>query len=330
VNGSEPYLDTAEPRPAETAAFARLYMRHRIATAPVLTAGQRDRLGAGGWLGPEMFHALTAGPPPDPARLDALIDRNPGLSSRIQTLTTRSTAAAGPGWPAAPSLREGSATLALPWLASVLASLNAEVRRMPGRSALWLSSPTEAAAAVERIEEALRRLAAAWPEAAAETRILTSGIVYLSGGGFRSATPRRFPGAMLIGVGCVTSVEAACEMLLHETGHAVLYLKSAADRYVENGAEPVHHPLRTELRPVYGALHAAFAMYRVAHGLRALGECGHSSPEQEARRAENRSNLDATLRTLRQHARWTPRGRRLSASLHAEPVIRPERAPTAV
>jgi hypothetical protein len=81
---------------------------------------------------------------------------------------------------------------------------------------------------------------------------------------------------------------------------------------------------------VYGALHAAFAMYRVAHGLRALGECGHSSPEQEARRAENRSNLDATLRTLRQHARWTPRGRRLSASLHAEPVIRPERAPTAV
>ena len=297
-------LRTAAPLPSETGALAWRYMQHRIAASPMLTAARRGRLG--GWLGPELYNAV-GGRGLEEAALDDMIERNPGLSSRIRAITTDSH---------------------LDWPGDVVGVMNREVDKTYESMTLRLSTPAEATPAIERVDEALLWLTAAWPAVVAETRILISDILYLSGGGFRSATPRRFFGAMLIGVECATSVEAAAEMLLHETGHTVLYLKSAVDRYVDNGAELVRHPLRREPRPVYGALHAAFAMYRVAHGMRKLGEYGYRSPEVEARRAENLANLTATLRTLEQHAKWTARGRQLFESLGAESVEEKARVAT--
>lgn len=177
---------------------------------------------------------------------------------------------------------------------------------------------------VDRVNEALGILWRVWPQAAVENHLLVRSLVYVEGGEFQSATFEDVFGAVMVGVQYVQTVPSAFEMLLHEGGHHSLFLRNLYATFVTNADEMVHHPLRHDPRPIKGAVHAAQALARMATGLaRWCAEGG--APDEVFRRRDNCvANFRTTLRTLAEHAAWTPAGERYFAGLEQAAAALPE------
>jgi hypothetical protein len=212
------------------------------------------------------------------------------------------------------------------WCAESVATLERDVKRVDPSQSLTLSERLTARSRA-KVEQALAVLRRLWPEAAYESHLLVRAIVYVDSELFRSATLNAAFGAIYAGRSSLTSVPAAFEMLLHETGHHALYLRTFFDRLVTNGTHLASHPLRPDPRPISGVLHSAHVLARMATGLtRWAQESG--APQETGERADQAvERLAQSLDVLEHEARWTERGEVFFANLsRAAKALPPVRA----
>jgi hypothetical protein len=140
------------------------------------------------------------------------------------------------------------------------------------------------------ITEGLAVLGRIWPEARAETDELVRQIILADVLGLRSCSLLPTFGAVFVGEKTLPDLPAAVEMLLHETGHHSLFMRTAFAKHVENGTEITAHPLRSDPRPLEGAVHALFALTRMVDGLRRWRDIGDPDIGHVQKRLER--NLD--------------------------------------
>ncbi len=175
-----------------------------------------------------------------------------------------------------------------------------------------------AAAAMRSVEEALAELDRSAPENAAEIRALLTQIVFVAGTAgsdarFDGATSFYCWGALFLNAEEHQSLVDMIDGLAHESAHALLYGMTLGGPLVTNPVSERHpSPLRRDLRHLDGIFHATFVSARMhfAHGRILAG--GRLTPEQreaaEKGRASSAAAFGAGLRTLRDHARFTPLG----------------------
>jgi HEXXH motif-containing protein len=173
------------------------------------------------------------------------------------------------------------------------------------------------AAFQKQVEEALALIGEAWPEAAAELHALVRAIVIVDGHGVRSSSvPAVFGAIFLCPRPVWTTLEVAC-LLVHECAHHSLEVKSAFLPFLENEGDTAISPLREELRPLWGVLHAAFVLVRVGHFARLVLATNRAAAHAEAvaERDDAAMKLAEAVAELERHARWTPAGQALFASI---------------
>lgn len=176
-------------------------------------------------------------------------------------------------------------------------------------------------AAIRTVEEALAELDRSAPEIAAEIRALLTQIVLVAGtagsdGRFDGATTFYCWGALFLNAEEHLSLVDMIDGLAHESAHALLYGMALGGPLVTNPVTERHpSPLRRDLRHLDGIFHATFVSARMhlAHGRVLAG--GRLTPAQREAavtgRATSAAAFGAGLRTLRDHARFTPLGRDL-------------------
>ena len=177
------------------------------------------------------------------------------------------------------------------------------------------------ATGIRTVQEALAALDAAAPQTAAEIRALLTQIVLVagtagSGTRFDGATTFYCWGALFLNAEEHQSLVEMVDGLAHESAHALLYGLALGGPLVTNPVSERHpSPLRRDLRHLDGIYHATFVSARMHHAHDSLLARGNLSHEQadEARegRATSAAAFAAGLRTLREHARFTPLGRDL-------------------
>ncbi|HHZ10782.1 MAG TPA: hypothetical protein GX405_18595 [Rhizobiales bacterium] len=178
-----------------------------------------------------------------------------------------------------------------------------------------------AAAAIRTVGEALAELDRSAPEIAAEIRGLLTQIVLVAGtagsdGRFDGATTFYCWGALFLNAEEHQSLVDMIDGLAHESAHALLYGLALGGPLVTNPVTERHpSPLRRDLRHLDGIFHATFVSARMhlAHS-RILAGGRLTKHQQEAARharATSAAAFAAGLRTLRDHARFTPLGAEL-------------------
>ena len=137
----------------------------------------------------------------------------------------------------------------------------------------------------------------------------------------RSAGPRTFGGAatvflwgaVVLNPDRVPDRIALVESLAHETAHALLFgMTLGANLTTNDPSERYASPLRPDLRPIEGIVHATYVLARMNYALERL--C--SSPRLEEREralieqkaSRNLASYAAGLETVEAHARFTAEG----------------------
>jgi HEXXH motif-containing protein len=191
----------------------------------------------------------------------------------------------------------------------------------PDVSLTLLPPPAEAAVACRgRIAAALALLDLGDPAMAAEIRTLVGDVVLAVGpddpGALEFDGVSAFPlwGAIMLNAGPPRSVLATAQALAHESGHNLLFGLCADGPLVENDGVPRYRsPLREELRPMDGIVHATFVTARMHGTLARLLASGALDADQaeEARAdmASHAAGLAAGLQEVERHALLTDLGR---------------------
>ena len=194
-----------------------------------------------------------------------------------------------------------------PWLEESVRFIEQDLRTVD--EAQWLTLSRQLAQnSRPHVDQAVNVLARVWPEAAQEFRTLVQSIVYVDGAVFRSATVQQTFGAIYAAPLALGSVAAAFETLLHETGHHALYLRNSFAPFVLNGSALASHPLRPDPRPIFGVLHSAHVLARMATGLHRWTLDAGAPDEAHQRRGEALKNLSQSLDILGREAEWTTQG----------------------
>ena len=191
--------------------------------------------------------------------------------------------------------------------------------------AIVISPPGEAAANLrELISNAFALIDAGNPSLAGEIRAIVREIVLAYGA--EDAAGMKFDGVstfMLWGgvVLNVTGYETTIEVvqaLAHESGHNLLFgLCAYGPLQVNEDSERYPSPLRNDLRPMDGIVHAVYVTARMHQSIQRLMDAGVLDRAQmdEAIRA-NATNLRyfaSGMETIRRHARLTPLGQTVMA-----------------
>lgn len=166
---------------------------------------------------------------------------------------------------------------------------------------------------------ATKALKSAWPEVWSELNRLVQ-VVVLCNGPFKSATRMQSFGAILATGSQLDRAQNCFELLLHEGGHHTLGLYEQFGPLLHNPTDIASHAFRTDARPLRGVLHAAFASFRMYHGLKRCldvpADVGTFDPAHvEDRCGELREALRGAVATLEREAQWTTRGEALFAEL---------------
>ncbi|PPK65232.1 HEXXH motif-containing putative peptide modification protein [Actinokineospora auranticolor] len=239
------------------------------------------------WLHPSVVRMVTVGP----------VDAG-ALGAGTYTVV---------GGPARPPLEHLPERDGVPWLEESVRYLEHDIRAVDDAQSLTLSRRL-ARSARPHVDQAVEVLARVWPAAAREFRTLVRSIVYVDGTVFRSATVEQTYGAIYAAPRSLGSVAAAFEMLLHETGHHALYLRNSFGPFVLNGAALASHPLRPDPRPIFGVLHSAHVLARMATGLHRWTAEADAPDEAHERRERALGNLAQSLDILDRQAEWTAQG----------------------
>lgn len=167
----------------------------------------------------------------------------------------------------------------------------------------------------EKLAEALDLIADAWPEARKELDEAVLGVAWIERPKARlysASDPQRF-GLIYVNAGHFSefSSHRLATALIHETAHHALFVETARDPLIPADFKTaVYSPLRKEMRPAIGALHAAFTIVRVGQWAQRLQERDHGiAATEEIRRIREAfvGGLRDTLSGLKV-VRFSPRG----------------------
>lgn len=291
-------LTSFDIRPDATAALATVYHRRLARRLWTCLADQGTPPdGPDGWrrltwLHPRAVRMATVGP------VDGGALRAVAANGAMYTVD---------GGPPRPPLEHLPQRADAPWLKESVRHLEQDVRSVDDAQSLTLSRQL-AESSRPHVDQAVDVLARVWPEAAQEFRALVQSIVYVDGTVFRSATDQNTFGVIYVAPRSLGSVAAAFETLLHETGHHALYLRNSFAPFVLNGSALASHPLRPDPRPIFGVLHSAHVLARMATGLHRWTEDVGAPDEAHQRRDEAVKNLSQSLDILGREAEWTSQG----------------------
>ncbi len=176
----------------------------------------------------------------------------------------------------------------------------------------------------KRIDEAFSLLERGDPELAGEIRGLLREIVLavgpISPGSmtFDGASSFMLWGAIVLNARMFPSVLDVAQGLAHESGHNLLFGLCADGSLVENDDEPRYaSPLRQDLRPMDGIVHATFVTARMHRSLTRLRASGVLSDDEDAQAgrllADHVRNFAMGWETVDRDARLTDRGRTIMA-----------------
>lgn len=129
-------------------------------------------------------------------------------------------------------------------------------------------------------------------------------------------------GAVILNSDRVPNRVTLVEGLAHETAHALLFgMTLGADLTTNDPAERYASPLRRDLRPIEGIVHATYVLARMNHALAAV----RTAPRLDAgelalidgKIMRNRASYEAGLGTVLAHARFSPEGEAIFAACRA-------------
>ena len=176
--------------------------------------------------------------------------------------------------------------------------------------------------AKQRLAETCALLDAAAPELGGEIRALIREVVFVAGvpeaGGlsFNGASNFYFWGAMFLNADAHRDRVTMAQGMAHEAAHSLLLGYTFGAPLVENDeSERFASPLREDLRPMDGIVHATYVLARMHYCIEQLLASSILSAEEKdlleeaelRRRAEYAKGLDV----IRSHARFTSLGRAL-------------------
>jgi len=184
-------------------------------------------------------------------------------------------------------------------------------------------APADAGAAMTEIEVAFDFLRRHDPEFHADIRA-TQRVIVLArpvrgATSFGAASTFFLWGLSIVNAEPRRDLVPMLDILIHESGHLLLFGLAAGEALAENGAERRTSPLRRDPRPIEGIFHAAFVATRVhAASTRLLHAPGIGEGVAAALAREREASGQAGragLATLAEHAIPTPRGREVMGAL---------------
>jgi hypothetical protein len=170
----------------------------------------------------------------------------------------------------------------------------------------------------ESLKEALRLIDAFWPEAGVEIRAALLGVAWIAspdGGVVSGCGPKQF-GLVNLNAGHFRGASAhqLSTALIHETAHHALFVETARDPLIpQDFAKMLWSPLRKEMRPAIGVLHAVFTVARIGQWAKRMREADPGpfvSAEIERLREKYFSGIRETMGHLKP-LEFTPRGTRI-------------------
>lgn len=185
-------------------------------------------------------------------------------------------------------------------------------------------TPAELPSASERVREALALLDAAAPELAGECRALVHEVVLvetIDGAPF-GASSFQLWGALFLKLKLHASRVEIAESLVHESAHALLFGFGMGKPLVENQEEELYSsPLRGDLRPMDGVVHATYVLARMHYTVTRLLQSGLLTKEEErvAPEAKERhaGHYAKGLAVIDSYASWAPAGEAAFTSARA-------------
>jgi HEXXH motif-containing protein len=176
------------------------------------------------------------------------------------------------------------------------------------------------AAPNDKLKAAHELIAEIWPEAAGEFSEALLGVAWIDSPSQRiqiesSSDPKRFGVIFLKAAHFRTASHyELATALIHEAAHHALFVETAIDPLIPTDFKTsIFSPLRREMRPAIGVLHAVFTIARMGQWAKRLSErrpTAGISDELARIRGKYISGLRATLVELRR-VRFSPRGERM-------------------
>lgn len=155
-----------------------------------------------------------------------------------------------------------------------------------------------------------------WPEAYQEMKLLISKVVWFSSNSFWSSSEPSTFGAIYVNPLPSWTVANFVETIIHETGHHALMISQARSQFLLNPDKMVTSPLRKDLRPLNGVLHATFVLSRMAEVMSRLGNMSLEYQDQCFQMAKlNTTRLRQGIDTLHHNAMFTDAGMTLFRNL---------------
>ena len=158
-------------------------------------------------------------------------------------------------------------------------------------------------------------LEAAMPELAGEMRALVREIVLVDKPGNRhfGASSFQIWGALFLKPYPHGNRAAIVEQLAHETSHALLFGLSKGKPLVRNEPDEVYpSPIRQDLRPMDGVVHATYVIARMHYAMSQLLQSGLLTSEEaevaRATRDAHRAHYQNGLAVVETNAKWTEVG----------------------
>jgi hypothetical protein len=126
-------------------------------------------------------------------------------------------------------------------------------------------------------------------------------------------------GAVVLNPDLIPDRVTLCEALAHETAHSLLFgLTLGADLTTNDPAERFPSPLRLDLRPMEGIVHATFVLARMIYTLEVLAQSESLTPDEralvQAKRERNIHHFQAGAEVVQTHARFTDDGAMIFAN----------------
>jgi HEXXH motif-containing protein len=170
--------------------------------------------------------------------------------------------------------------------------------------------------AAARVREGLALLDQAEPELAGEVRALIREVVLVetpADGIFNGASSFHLWGALFLNPAAHPTRIEMCEVLAHESGHAILFGMSLGEQLVKNEATARYaSPLRSDPRPMDGVVHATYVLARMYYTMTRLLASKLLTDEERtlatARREQHGQGFEDGLVSLDANAEWTPEG----------------------
>ena len=176
--------------------------------------------------------------------------------------------------------------------------------------------------AIKHLEDSLVHLKIAWPEMRQLTDCLLTHICFLKSDYFESGCMMGSFGAVYLSPSDYWTFDYFIEVLVHEVSHLQMMIYEKNYSFVINTGEISDSPLRKDLRPMLGVLHAVLALVRMAEVALRLTKHPHPNQQKAVESFElNIKRLKGGIEILKTRAQLTEHGKILLSSIESRKEI---------